>query len=152
MARRRTGRDRSGSYFKKEEDPLIVLARFREDHSVRTIFLSAVGDTSIDIPEASVIIQVNSHFGARRQEAQRLGRILRAKKGAVPGVVNAWFYTLISRDTAEMFYSAKRQQFLIDQGYDFEGYDFGRFSAHTHTRTRAHKHTRTHTRALRYIN
>lgn len=100
-----------------------VLSRFREDHSVRTIFLSAVGDTSIDIPEANVIIQVNSHFGARRQEAQRLGRILRAKKGAVPGVVNAWFYTLISRDTAEMYYSAKRQQFLIDQGYDFEVID-----------------------------
>lgn len=103
-----------------ESERQATLSRFREDPLMRTIFLSAVGDTSIDIPEANVIIQINSHFGARRQEAQRLGRILRPKKGAVPGVVNAWFYTLISRDTAEMFYSAKRQQFLIDQGYDFE--------------------------------
>lgn len=100
-----------------------VLAKFRNDDSVRTIFLSSVGDTSIDIPEANVIIQVNSHFGARRQEAQRLGRILRPKKGSIPGVVNAWFYTLISRDTTEVFYSSKRQQFLIDQGYDFEVID-----------------------------
>jgi DNA excision repair protein ERCC-3 len=38
-----------------------------------------VGDNSIDIPEANVIIQISSHAGSRRQEAQRLGRILRAK-------------------------------------------------------------------------
>lgn len=38
-----------------------------------------MGDNSIDIPEANVIIQISSHAGSRRQEAQRLGRILRAK-------------------------------------------------------------------------
>ena len=47
---------------------------------VNTIFLSKVGDNSIDIPEANVLIQISSHAGSRRQEAQRLGRILRAKK------------------------------------------------------------------------
>ena len=47
---------------------------------MNTIFLSKVGDNSIDIPEANVLIQISSHAGSRRQEAQRLGRILRAKK------------------------------------------------------------------------
>jgi ERCC3/RAD25/XPB C-terminal helicase len=70
---------------------------------VNTVFLSKVGDNSIDIPEANVLIQISSHAGSRRQEAQRLGRILRAKK-AKPGSVaaddyNAFFYTLVSKDT-----------------------------------------------------
>ena len=83
-----------------------------------------MGDNSLDIPEANVLIQISSHAGSRRQEAQRLGRILRAKKGK-PGsgqeeTFNAFFYTLVSRDTTEMYYSAKRQQFLIDQGYAFK--------------------------------
>ena len=87
-----------------------------------TLFISKVGDTSIDLPEANVIIQVSSHFAARRQEAQRLGRILRPKKGQRPGDggFNAYFYTLVSRDTREMYYSTKRQQFLVDQGYAFK--------------------------------
>ena len=96
-----------------------VLSRFRNDPSCNTIFLSKVGDTSIDLPEATCLIQISSHFGSRRQEAQRLGRILRAKKRTDEGF-NAYFYTLVSTDTNEMFYSAKRQQFLIDQGYAFK--------------------------------
>ena len=48
------------------------------------MFLSKVGDNSIDIPEANVLIQISSHAGSRRQEAQRLGRILRAKKVRPP--------------------------------------------------------------------
>lgn len=88
---------------------------------VNTVFLSKVGDNSIDIPEANVLIQISSHAGSRRQEAQRLGRILRAKAGARSGPeeYNAFFYTLVSKDTTEMYYSTKRQQFLIDQGYSF---------------------------------
>ena len=83
-----------------------------------------MGDNSLDIPEANVLIQISSHAGSRRQEAQRLGRILRPKKQP-PGVFkgqqfNAFFYTLVSRDTQEMYFSAKRQQFLIDQGYSFK--------------------------------
>ncbi|XP_057511266.1 general transcription and DNA repair factor IIH helicase subunit XPB1 isoform X6 [Actinidia eriantha] len=76
-----------------------ILEAFKVSRDVNTIFLSKVGDNSIDIPEANVIIQISSHAGSRRQEAQRLGRILRAK---------------------EMYYSTKRQQFLIDQGYSFK--------------------------------
>jgi DNA excision repair protein ERCC-3 len=88
--------------------------------ALRTICISKVGDTSIDLPEANVIIQVSSHFGSRRQEAQRLGRILRPKSytqtdGSNRSSFNAFFYTLVSTDTQEMFYSTKRQQYLIDQ-------------------------------------
>jgi DNA excision repair protein ERCC-3 len=88
------------------------------------------------LPEATCLIQISSHFGSRRQEAQRLGRILRAKRRNDEGF-NAFFYSLVSRDvssiasfachsrafslqTEEMYYSTKRQQFLIDQGYAFK--------------------------------
>ncbi|CAL1716835.1 unnamed protein product [Somion occarium] len=70
-------------------------------------------------PAATCLIQISSHFGSRRQEAQRLGRILRAKRRNDEGF-NAFFYSLVSKDTQEMFYSTKRQQFLIDQGYAFK--------------------------------
>lgn len=96
-----------------------VLQHFQHHPKVNTIFLSKVGDTSIDLPEATCLIQISSHFGSRRQEAQRLGRILRAKRRNDEGF-NAFFYSLVSKDTQEMFYSTKRQQFLIDQGYAFK--------------------------------
>ena len=62
---------------------------------------------------------MSSHFGGRRQEAQRLGRILRPKANPT-GQYNAFFYTLVSTDTREMYFSAKRQQYLVDQGYTFK--------------------------------
>ncbi|KAH8917396.1 DNA repair helicase rad25 [Atractiella rhizophila] len=96
-----------------------ILQNFQGNANVNTIFLSKVGDTSIDLPEATCLIQISSHFGSRRQEAQRLGRILRAKRRNDEGF-NAYFYSLVSRDTQEMYYSTKRQQFLIDQGYYFK--------------------------------
>lgn len=76
-----------------------------------------------------MLIQISSHGGSRRQEAQRLGRILRAKKdkrglppglGGTQGDYNAFFYTLVSKDTTEMYFSAKRQRFLVDQGYSYK--------------------------------
>ncbi|XP_024378894.1 general transcription and DNA repair factor IIH helicase/translocase subunit XPB1 [Physcomitrium patens] len=103
-----------------------ILYAFKHSPQVNTVFLSKVGDNSIDIPEANVIIQISSHAGSRRQEAQRLGRILRAKgkhKDRMAGGTeefNAFFYSLVSTDTQEMYYSTKRQQFLIDQGYSFK--------------------------------
>ena len=100
-----------------------ILNVFKHSDKVNTVFLSKVGDNSIDIPEANVLIQISSHAGSRRQEAQRLGRILRAKReppGKARPQFNAFFYTLVSRDTQEMYYSAKRQQFLVDQGYAFK--------------------------------
>eukprot|EP00898_Chlorokybus_atmophyticus_P001082 jgi/Chlat1/1975/Chrsp158S02276 len=100
-----------------------ILHAFKHSPEVNTVFLSKVGDNSIDIPEANVIIQISSHAGSRRQEAQRLGRILRPKgrpQDRNPNEFNAFFYSLVSKDTQEMFFSTKRQQFLIDQGYSFK--------------------------------
>ena len=79
-----------------------------------------MADTSFDLPEANVLIQISSHGGSRRQEAQRLGRILRPKKGAIAEAYNAYFYTLVSQDTAEMSFSRKRQRFLVNQGYAYK--------------------------------
>lgn len=97
----------------------MVLANFQNNDAVSTIFLSKIGDTSLDLPEATCLIQISSHYGSRRQEAQRLGRILRAKRRNDEGF-NAFFYSLVSKDTNEMFYSSKRQAFLVDQGYAFK--------------------------------
>jgi DNA excision repair protein ERCC-3 len=61
---------------------------------------------------------VSSHWGSRRQEAQRLGRILRPKQRASSGY-NAFFYSLVSEDTDEMQFSLLRRRLLIAQGYPF---------------------------------
>ncbi|AFP65559.1 DNA repair helicase (nucleomorph) [Chroomonas mesostigmatica CCMP1168] len=92
-----------------------ILKNFQEQQG-KTLFISRIGDTSIDLPEANVILQISSHYGSRRQEAQRLGRILRPKIESK----KAFFYSLISSNTEEIFYAKKRQQFLISQGYDFK--------------------------------
>jgi len=108
-----------------ERERQAILGTFRTSSALKTICISKVGDTSIDLPEANIVIQVSSHFAARRQEAQRLGRILRPKSytatdGSNRSSFNAFFYTLVSTDTQEMYYSAKRQRYLIDQGYTFK--------------------------------
>ena len=109
-----------------EKERRSILQNFRSETGLcKTICLSKVGDTSIDLPEANVIIQISSHYSSRRQEAQRLGRILRPKKttsqdGKNRQSFNAYFYSLVSTDTQEMFYSSKRQKYLIDQGYTYK--------------------------------
>ncbi|KAB0796826.1 hypothetical protein PPYR_10887 [Photinus pyralis] len=103
-----------------QSERIQILQNFKFNPKVNTIFVSKVADTSFDLPEANVLIQISSHGGSRRQEAQRLGRILRAKKGAIAEEYNAFFYTLVSQDTMEMNYSRKRQRFLIDQGYSYK--------------------------------
>ncbi|KAH7323225.1 P-loop containing nucleoside triphosphate hydrolase protein, partial [Stachybotrys elegans] len=96
-----------------------ILDYFRNSPDCSTLFLSKIGDTSLDLPEATCLIQISAQYGSRRQEAQRLGRILRAKRRNEDGF-NAFFYSLVSKDTVEMVYSAKRQAFLVDQGYTFK--------------------------------
>ncbi|KAL1902526.1 DNA repair helicase RAD25 [Sporothrix stenoceras] len=102
-----------------QSERLRILENFQHNASINTLFLSKIGDTSLDLPEATCLIQISSHYGSRRQEAQRLGRILRAKRRNDEGF-NAFFYSLVSKDTQEMFYSSKRQAFLVDQGYAFK--------------------------------
>lgn len=114
------------AYAKKLNRPLIegkttyaersnVLKVFKEQPHISTIFLSKIGDNSLNIPEANVLIQISSHAGSRRQEAQRLGRVSRAKNGGG----DAFFYSLVSEGTEEEEYSSKRQQFLVDHGYNY---------------------------------
>ncbi|KAF4343777.1 DNA excision repair ERCC-3 [Fusarium beomiforme] len=102
-----------------QEERIEILENFQRNPLVNTLFLSKIGDTSLDLPEATCLIQISSHFGSRRQEAQRLGRILRAKRRNDEGF-NAFFYSLVSKDTTEMHFSSKRQAFLVDQGYAFK--------------------------------
>lgn len=68
-------------YIFPQSERIQILQNFKFNPKVNTIFVSKVADTSFDLPEANVLIQISSHGGSRRQEAQRLGRILRAKKG-----------------------------------------------------------------------
>ncbi len=77
------------------------------------IVVSKVANFAIDLPDASVAIQVSGTFGSRQEEAQRLGRILRPKEKS------SWFYSLITRHTLEEQYGANRQQFLTEQGYRY---------------------------------
>lgn len=85
---------------------------FREKRE-RVIVVSKVANFAIDLPDASVAIQLSGTFGSRQEEAQRLGRILRPKKR------NSWFYSLVSRGTVEEDFATKRQRFLTEQGYQY---------------------------------
>lgn len=101
------------------DDRQKIFSEFKNSNRINCIFISRIGDKAIDLPDANVLIQISSHFGSRMQEAQRLGRILRKKPGKSADY-NAFFYTIISEDTNELYYSTKRRRFLTDQGYVFE--------------------------------
>lgn len=92
-----------------------LFARFR-DGAIRLLVVSKVANYSIDLPEASVAIQISGTFGSRQEEAQRLGRILRPKRDGGP----ARFYSLVTRDTIDEDMNARRQLFLVEQGYHYE--------------------------------
>ena len=82
---------------------------------VRRLVVSKVANFSIDLPEASVAIQVSGTFGSRQEEAQRLGRLLRPKGDHR----QAHFYSVVARDTVDTDYAAHRQRFLAEQGYAY---------------------------------
>jgi len=81
---------------------------------VRVIVVSKVANFAIDLPDASMAVQVSGSFGSRQEEAQRLGRILRPKGGR-----NALFFSLVSQYTVEETFAANRQKFLTEQGYKY---------------------------------
>lgn len=80
---------------------------------IPVLVVSKVANFAIDLPDASVAVQVSGTFGSRQEEAQRLGRILRPKKRI------STFYTLVSKDTSEEAFAHKRQVFLAEQGYKY---------------------------------
>jgi len=82
---------------------------------INILAVSKVANFAVDLPDASVAIQISGTFGSRQEEAQRLGRILRPKKGEN----QANFYSLVTKDTVEQNFALKRQLFLCEQGYEY---------------------------------
>jgi DNA excision repair protein ERCC-3 len=101
-----------GSTKTKEREALYDAFRRGE---LPTLVVSKVANFSIDLPEASVAVQVSGTFGSRQEEAQRLGRLLRPKGDGR----QAHFYSVVSRDTLDAEYAAHRQRFLAEQGYAY---------------------------------
>ena len=106
----------SGSTRQKRRDE--VFEQFKAG-DLRLLAVSKVANFAVDLPDAAVAIQISGTFGSRQEEAQRLGRILRPK----PGTNQAYFYTLVSRDTVEQDFALKRQLFLCEQGYQYAIHD-----------------------------
>jgi DNA excision repair protein ERCC-3 len=87
---------------------------FREGRT-RVLVVSRVANQGVDLPGATVAIQVSGHFGSRQEEAQRLGRLLRPNADGAPSV----FYTLVTTGTREVDYARHRRLFLSEQGYEY---------------------------------
>jgi len=102
----------TGSTPQKTRDRLY---RDFKDGGITTLAVSKVANFAVDLPDASVAIQISGAFGSRQEEAQRLGRILRPKFGEN----QAYFYSLVTRDTVEQEFALKRQLFLCEQGYEY---------------------------------
>jgi len=103
----------TGTTPQKKRD--VLFAAFRNG-KLPALIVSKVANFAIDLPDASVAIQVSGSFGSRQEEAQRLGRILRPKQGAN----QAHFYTIVTADTTEQDFALKRQLFLCEQGYEYQ--------------------------------
>jgi DNA excision repair protein ERCC-3 len=93
-----------------------ALYKKKKNGEITLLVVSKVANFAIDLPDANVAIEVSGSFGSRQEEAQRLGRILRPKKGEN----KAYFYTIVSRDTREEDFSMHRQLFLTEQGYPYK--------------------------------
>ncbi len=81
---------------------------------IAVLVVSKVGNFAVDLPNANVMVQISGTFGSRQEEAQRLGRILRPHDDQM-----AHFYTVVTKDTVDQQYSANRQLFLTEQGYQY---------------------------------
>jgi DNA excision repair protein ERCC-3 len=97
----------------KERERLFAAFRTGE---ITCLVVSKVANFSIDLPDATIAIQVSGAFGSRQEEAQRLGRILRPKSDGR----GAKFYSVVSRDTVDQDFAANRQRFLAEQGYAYK--------------------------------
>ena len=93
----------------------ILFNKFRTGE-VSCLVVSKVANFSIDLPDATIAIQVSGAFGSRQEEAQRLGRILRPKSDGR----SATFYSVVSRDTIDQDFAQNRQRFLAEQGYAYK--------------------------------
>ena len=97
-----------------QEERRQLYAQFKSGE-IPVLIVSKVANFAVDLPDATLAIQVSGSFGSRQEEAQRLGRLLRPKSDGR----KAYFYTLVSEETKELDYAMKRQLFLIEQGYEY---------------------------------
>jgi len=97
----------------KEREELFAAFRTGE---IKCLVVSKVANFSVDLPDATIAIQVSGAFGSRQEEAQRLGRILRPKADGR----GARFYSVVSRDTVDQDFAQNRQRFLAEQGYSYQ--------------------------------
>jgi DNA excision repair protein ERCC-3 len=100
---------------KTPNDERIELYNKFRSGEIKRLIVSKVGNFAIDLPDASVLVQISGTYGSRQEEAQRLGRILRPKSDNG----EAHFYTLVTRDTLDQDYAQNRQLFLTEQGYSY---------------------------------
>ena len=91
-----------------------IYGDFKEG-KIHVLIVSKVANFSVDLPDASVAIQISGTFGSRQEEAQRLGRILRPKAGGNM----AHFYSIVTEDSRDREFAVKRQLFLTEQGYRY---------------------------------
>ncbi|TAN47327.1 MAG: DEAD/DEAH box helicase [Candidatus Methanoperedens sp.] len=109
----------------KELEMPIITGKTRDDERerlydefrqgrIKILVVSKVANFAVDLPDASVMIQISGTFGSRQEEAQRLGRILRPKERT------SHFYTLVSKGTVEQSFGTNRQLFLVEQGYRYQ--------------------------------
>ena len=92
-----------------------LYSAFREGE-LGVLIVSKVGNFAVDLPDASVAIQISGTYGSRQEEAQRLGRVLRPKSDGR----SASFYSLVTRDSRDQDFAVRRQRFLMEQGYQYE--------------------------------
>jgi DNA excision repair protein ERCC-3 len=100
-------RERLYEEFRRRRIPVLVVSR--------------VANFSVDLPEASVAVQISGTFGSRQEEAQRLGRVLRPKSDGR----QACFFAVVARDTNDQEFASRRQRFLAEQGYAYRIFDAG---------------------------
>lgn len=101
----------STSYEQREA----VFRQFRNG-DISALIVSRIANLAVDLPDAAVAIQVSGSFGSRQEEAQRIGRLLRPKRGAN----EAWFYTLVTEGSKETEFALKRGLFMLEQGYHYQ--------------------------------
>lgn len=98
-----------------QQERLSLYSAFNEGE-LPVLIVSKVANFAVNLPDATVAIQISGAFGSRQEEAQRLGRILRPKAGEN----KAYFYTLVTGDSREQDFSLRRRMFLTEQGYSYE--------------------------------
>eukprot|EP00434_Breviolum_minutum_P006551 symbB.v1.2.005781.t4/scaffold289.1/size287290/26 len=97
------------------------LERFRQ-RKILALVATHVLDDSADFPELFVMIQMAGHFASRRQEQQRLGRLLRwgpvKRRRWEETSARPTFYVLVHKGTVEERMSRHRTRSVLGVSYE----------------------------------